>query len=58
MGRVKRLFLSEMPCHRSQESLGVRVEQVVKPPAHADVWKHRRRGTETSAQARKEQVTA
>jgi hypothetical protein len=34
------------------------VEQVVKPPTRPDVWKHRRRGTEPSAQERKEQVTA
>jgi len=30
----------------------------VKPPTRPHVWKHRRRGTETSAQARQEQVTA
>ena len=31
MGRVKRLFFSERPCHRSQGNLGARLDQAVKP---------------------------
>jgi len=58
MARVKRLFLSEMPCHRSQGDLGARLDQAVKPRLLPRVWKQLRREMETSAQERKEQPTA
>src|SRR3982751_4746452 len=38
-GRAKRSCLSEGPCHRSRDVLGVRSGGAVKPQARPGVWK-------------------
>jgi hypothetical protein len=54
VGRVRRPFLSEMPCHKSLDAWS---EQAVKHVMPSTRVKASRAGTETSAQERKEQLS-